>query len=53
MFVHFIWEIIDLDERVNFPYYYPTDTLNLGPERRSLFDVLKKNLSNRLDRVIF
>jgi gliding motility associated protien GldN len=41
-----IWEIIDLDERVNFPYYYPTDTLNLGPERRSLFDVLKKNLSN-------
>lgn len=40
-----VWEIIDLDERVNFPYYYPTDTLNLGPERRSLFDVLKKNLS--------
>lgn len=39
-----VWEIIDLDERVNFPYYYPTDTLNLGPERRSLFDVLKKNL---------
>ena len=37
-----VWEIIDLDERVNFPYYYPTDTLNLGPERRSLFDVLKK-----------
>tara|TARA_B100001059_G_scaffold74037_2_gene71550 strand:+ start:24858 stop:25760 length:903 start_codon:yes stop_codon:yes gene_type:complete len=41
-----IWEVIDLDERVNFPYYYPTDTLNLGPDRRSLFDVLKKNLSN-------
>ena len=41
-----VWEVIDLDERVNFPYYYPTDTLNLGPERRSLFDVLKKNLSN-------
>lgn len=37
-----VWEIIDLDERVNFPYYYPTDTLNLGPDRRSLFDVLKK-----------
>ena len=41
-----VWEIIDLDERINFPYYYPTDTLNLGPDRRSLFDVLKKNLSN-------
>ena len=41
-----VWEVIDLDERVNFPYYYPTDTLNLGPDRRSLFDVLKKNLSD-------
>ncbi len=40
-----IWEIIDLNERVNFPYYYPTDTLNLGPDRRSLFDLLKLNLS--------
>ncbi len=41
-----IWEIVDLDERINFPYYYPTDTLNLGPDRRSLFHVLKKNLRN-------
>lgn len=40
-----IWEIIDLNERINFPYYYPTDTLNLGPDRRSLFDILKLNLS--------
>ena len=40
-----IWEIIDLDERINFPYYYPTDTLNLGPDRRSLFDLVKKDLS--------
>lgn len=47
-----VWEIIDLDERVNFPYYYPTDTLNLGPERRSLFDVLKKSLgSNNIKEV--
>ena len=47
-----VWEIIDLDERVNFSYYYPTDTLNLGPERRSLFDVLKKNLgSNNIKEV--
>lgn len=41
-----VWEVVELDERVNFPFYYPTDTLNLGPDRRSLFDVLKKNLSN-------
>ena len=35
-----VWEIIDLDERVNFPLYYPTDTINVGKERRSLFSVL-------------
>ena len=35
-----VWEIIDLDERVNFPLYYPTDTINVGKERRSLFTVL-------------
>ena len=40
-----IWEIVDLDERINFPFYYPTDTLNLASDRRSLFDILKKNLS--------
>tara|TARA_Y100000768_G_scaffold261771_1_gene199497 strand:+ start:103 stop:993 length:891 start_codon:yes stop_codon:yes gene_type:complete len=41
-----VWEIIDLDERINFPYYYPTDTLNLGPDRRALFHILKNNLRN-------
>ena len=34
------WEIIDLDERVNFPLYYPIDTNNIGKNRRSLYDVL-------------
>ena len=34
------WEIIDLDERVNFPLYYPIDTNNIGSDRRSLYDVL-------------
>lgn len=34
------WEIIDLDERVNFPLYYPIDTNNIGSSRRSLYDVL-------------
>lgn len=34
------WELIDLDERINFPLYYPVDTANIGKERRSLFDVL-------------
>jgi gliding motility associated protien GldN len=34
------WENIDLDERINFPLYYPIDTAFVGKERRSLFQVL-------------
>ena len=37
-----VWEIIDLDERVNFPLLYPIDTSDIGPDRRSLYDVLTK-----------
>lgn len=37
-----IWEIIDLDERINMPLYYPVDTANIGKDRRSLYDVLTK-----------
>ncbi len=40
------WEIIDLDERVNFPLYYPIDTNNIGADRRSLYDVLVRNIRN-------
>ena len=40
------WEIIDLDERVNFPLYYPTDTVGIGLDRRSLYHVLMKNIRN-------
>lgn len=35
-----MWEVIDLDERINFPLYYPVDTAFVGKERRSLFQVL-------------
>ncbi|MCM5662678.1 type IX secretion system ring subunit PorN/GldN [Galbibacter mesophilus] len=41
-----IWERIDLDERINFPYYYPIDTIDIGSDRRSLYDVLIKNIKN-------
>ena len=37
---------MDLDERINFPLYYPIDTVNIGKERRSLFDVLLKNIKS-------
>lgn len=40
------WEIVDLDERANFPLYYPIDTNNIGSNRRSLFDVLMKSIQN-------
>ncbi|MDC8001842.1 gliding motility protein GldN [Aequorivita todarodis] len=46
------WEIIDLDERVNFPLYYPIDTNNIGADRRSLYDVLVKNIkSGKIENV--
>ena len=41
-----IWEFIDIDERINFPLYYPIDTNFVGKDRRSLFDVLVKNIKN-------
>ena len=40
------WEIIDLDERINFPLYYPIDTGSIGNERRSLYDVLIKGIKS-------
>ncbi|MCZ8168682.1 MAG: gliding motility protein GldN [Flavobacterium sp.] len=41
-----IWENVDLDERVNFPLYYPVDTAFVGKERRSLFAVLLKGIKD-------
>jgi gliding motility associated protien GldN len=41
-----VWEVIDLDERINFPLYYPVDTVSLDITRRSLYDVLVKNIKN-------
>lgn len=47
-----VWEKIDLDERANFPLYYPLDTVQIGAERRSLYDVLVKNIKNgRIPRI--
>jgi len=41
-----VWEIIDLDERINFPLYFPIDTANIGKDRRSLFNVLLKGIKD-------
>lgn len=40
------WELIDLDERVNLPLYYPIDTNNIGSERRSLYHVLMAGIKS-------
>jgi gliding motility associated protien GldN len=49
-----VWEIIDLDERVNFPLYFPVDTANIGRDRRSLFDVLLKEIkAGRITEVYY
>ncbi len=40
-----VWEVIDLDERVNFPLYYPVDN-TIGNNRRSLYDVLIKAIED-------
>ncbi|SFD12430.1 gliding motility protein GldN [Algibacter pectinivorans] len=46
LFSKMVWEKIVLDERANFPLYYPIDTNNIGSDRRSLYDVLMKNIKN-------
>lgn len=37
-----VWEFIDLNQKINLPYYYPIDTTNISNNRRSLFDTLLK-----------
>ncbi|HNQ27971.1 MAG TPA: gliding motility protein GldN, partial [Aquaticitalea sp.] len=46
LFSKMTWEKVVLDERVNFPLYFPVDTNNIGKDRRSLYDVLLKNVKN-------
>jgi len=46
LFSKMTWERVVLDERANFPLYYPIDTNNIGSNRRSLYDVLIKNIKN-------
>ncbi|MEH6537850.1 MAG: gliding motility protein GldN [Psychroserpens sp.] len=40
LFSKLTWEKVVLDERVNFPLYFPVDTNNIGKERRSLYHTL-------------
>lgn len=40
-----VWEIIDLDERINFPMYFPIEE-NLGPDRKPLYEVLTAGIKD-------
>ena len=41
-----MWEYIDLNEKINFPYYYPVDTSNISSSRRSLYDTLLRGIKS-------
>ena len=40
-----VWEIIDLDERINFPMSFPIEE-NLGPDRKPLYEVLTAGIKD-------
>ena len=39
-----VWEFVDLNQKINLPYYFPIDTTNISSGRRSLFDVLVRGI---------
>lgn len=39
-----VWEFVDLNQKINLPYYFPIDTTNISQDRRSLFDTLVKGI---------
>ncbi len=41
-----VWEYVDLNQKINLPYYFPIDTANISTDRRSLFDTLLKGIKS-------
>ena len=41
-----VWEFVDLNQKINLPYYFPIDTSNMYNDRRSLFDTLMRGIKN-------
>ena len=39
-----VWEFVDLNQKINLPYYFPIDTTNISSSRRSLFDTLLRGI---------
>jgi gliding motility associated protien GldN len=46
LFSKMTWEKVVLDERANFPLYFPVDTMNISNDRRSLYHVLMDNVKS-------
>ena len=46
LFSKMTWEKVVLDERINFPLYFPVDRSNLGDDRQSLYHVLTENMES-------
>ena len=47
-----VWETIDLNEKINHPLYFPTDSLS-GSKRLSLFNTLNKSLQSKKNFEIY
>ena len=41
-----VWEYVDLNEKINLPFYYPVDTNNISSARRSLYDTLLRGIKS-------
>ncbi|MET2983950.1 type IX secretion system ring subunit PorN/GldN [Aureibaculum conchae] len=41
-----VWEYVDLNEKINLPFYYPIDTNNISSSRRSLYDTLLRGIKS-------
>lgn len=44
MWSKIVWEFVDLNQKINLPYYFPLNTTDNSSERRSLFDTLMKGI---------
>ena len=42
-----VWEFVDLNQKINLPYYFPIDTTSISNDRRSLFDTLMRGIKNK------
>ena len=42
-----VWEVIDFNQKINFPYYYPVDSTSSESKRASLYNTLAHALKGR------